>query len=1229
MGIRVLKGLGWTFGAIVGLLVVVQVVLATGLATSLVNKFAARYVDGELTFGKVSANTFSRFPAISLTLKDATLTYPHERFDSIERSRPDIRLLAKGRGEQKDTLASFNELTVAVNPFPLIWGNVHVCKVILDGPRAFAKYYDENTANWDIFKFGSDKEKDDSSSFTVKDIEVRKVALTGNPDISFCDLKDTLTAALKMKEMVLSGKLSTEDLLGCDAKFHIDSLLVAGRLKGDTLFFGLDRLALKEKDRKASFDLDAHAYARTRAFGRFQVPISVMARAEFPEDSVLSVNVRRMHADIAGIPFEAKGEARLHSDRYFIDAEAAIDGFDLNNALRNYVENVWDGAKDITTNSKLTLTALAQGYYSKELGLMPDLAAQLIVPSSYVSHKGLGVKGNIDLDIEAEAVADQPVNAKVNRLHADIPGLAANAIGTGDDLLGKDPVFFVDLDLSAQLDSLVRLLPKEKGYHAEGGLEACLYGKVRKSQMNMAKISRANLTGLLESDGLWAASEKDTLEAYLGGVEMELAAKGNKIDDSVEKGARMLAVLMDVDTLSADYKTMALKGKTFHLMAQNSADILDEKKKASFYPFCGEVSAAGLVLRDVDSSVVAIRNTKNSFRISPKSDNASVPVLRLSSHNEKAFLRSSSNRVGVQELNLDATAVMNTLERKLKFKAMQDSLARVYPDVPRDSLFRYAMSKRATQTEEWMTEEDFKKSDINISLSEDMKKYYREWDLSGIIKLGNATLSTPYFPLKNSVENLSGSFTNDRVDLKSVTFRSGQSDISAKGSLWGLRRALLRNGTIYLDMDITSEVLQVNELLGAYDAGRKVSEKQLEKMAEMDDDAYAQACQKDIDVNDSTVSSLIVVPGNVNAKLNLEAAEIFYSTLYIDWMESEIAMKERCLQITNTVATSNMGDIYFEGFYSTRTKKNLKTGFWVNLVDITAEKVIDLVPQIDTIMPLLKSFSGLLDCTLAATTSLDENMNILMPTVNGVTRITGKNLVIDDDQTISKIAKVLMFRNKKTVHVDKMSVEGLLQDSKLEVFPFLLNVDRYKVALSGIQNMDSSFKYHVSVIKSPIWFKFGIDLFGDFDDWKWKLGRAKYRNAKKVPAFTKVIDQSTKNLTNSIHTIFEKGVDAAIAENESQQAIADYKASTNYVQAVDQPLDTLSGRDAKELEKIEKMEDGVEALGLDLDTLSPESFDALDDETKSKLKDLGVTREWLVKREAEDESGDDSDEATE
>lgn len=1220
-----LKGFGITAGVLAGLLTVFQIVLSTGLATNLVNKFAADYVDGTLSFGKVSVNVFNRFPAVSVSLEDAFLTYPHDRFEKEEQSQK-AYLLRRGRGEVEDTLASFRELTVAVNVIPYVAsGKIDIKKAILDRPRAFAKYYQTGKANWDMFRLGGSDEEDTTST-PLPPIRVRKVELTGHPDIVFCDLQDTLFANLRLKEMMLNGNIDTENIAGSEGRFHIDSLFVAGRLKRDTVLFALDYLTLKEHDRKADLKASADAYLRTGSYGRLKVPFRLDAEASFPEDSVLAVRLDNLDAIVAGIPFKAIGDVRFLSDKTYICGEAAVDRCRLNNVLRNYVDGIVEQAREVSTDATLTVTAMVDGFFSSDLGLMPDLLAEVIIPESKVSHSGYGVDGKIALKVEAEAEAGQPVNVYVRKLIAEIPGLAVDGEGKALDLLGRDPVFDVDVDAVAELDSLMRFIPADKGYHASGELEACLIGKIRQSQLNMEKAARANLTGLLVSDVISFSSDSDTLSAELNSLNIELAACGNKIDDSVEKGARMLALLFDIDSLSANYKnSLTAYADKFHLKAQNSADILDSKKKSSFYPFCGELSVGKVFMRDSDSLVVVLRDSKNEFRISPKKENASVPVLKLTSSNGGLFLKSYSNRVAAKDFGVNATAVMTSLERRLRMKPLVDSLAKVYPDIPRDSVLRYHFGRKmASETPDWMKDEDLKKGDINISLSESMKKYFRDWDLSGQLNLGRAMLSTPYFPLKNSVENMRGRFTNDRIDLDSFVLKSGQSDISATGAVYGLRRAVLGNGIINLDLNITSDVLQVNELLGAYDAGRKVDEDDLARLSQMDDDAYQKACVQDV-ADAQVENTLLVVPGNVKANINLEANRISYSTLEIDWMEAELAMKERCVQISNTVATSNMGDIYFEGFYSTKTKKNVKTGFFLNLVDITAEKVIELVPQVDTIIPMLKSFSGLLDCTLAATAGLDENMNVIMPSVNGVTRITGKNLEIYDDKDISKIAKILMFRNKKTIHVDKMSVEGLLENSKLEVFPFMLNVDRYKVALSGIQNLDMSFRYHVSVIKSPIWFKFGVDLFGDFDKWKFKLGKAKYRSAKKVPVFTKVIDQTTINLTNSIHTIFEKGVDAAVAENEAQKAIQEFKESTNYVAVVDQPLDTLSGRDAARMSKLEKMEEGVEALGLDLDELTAADLETLDPEVVAKLKDLGVTKEFLEKRDAEDEDSDEED----
>ena len=147
-----------------------------------------------------------------------------------------------------------------------------------------------------------------------------------------------------------------------------------------------------------------------------------------------------------------------------------------------------------------------------------------------------------------------------------------------------------------------------------------------------------------------------------------------------------------------------------------------------------------------------------------------------------------------------------------------------------------------------------------------------------------------------------------------------------------------------------------------------------------------------------------------------------------------------------------------------------------------------------------------------------------------------------------------------------MVVEGVIRDNTLEVFPFIIKMDRYMLALSGIQNLDMSYKYHASLIKSPFLIKLGVDVYGDdFDNMKFRIGKAKYRNGN-VPVFSAVVDQTRINLAKSIHDIFEKGVDAAVNENIRQAAIIEHKQNIGYVRAVDMKLEELSASEQKQME---------------------------------------------------------------
>ncbi len=465
-----------------------------------------------------------------------------------------------------------------------------------------------------------------------------------------------------------------------------------------------------------------------------------------------------------------------------------------------------------------------------------------------------------------------------------------------------------------------------------------------------------------------------------------------------------------------------------------------------------------------------------------------------------------------------------------------------------------------------MKEEDFKSGDLNFSLDGMVADYFRKWDMNGDIDVRTGILMTPKLPLRNIIKSLDISFNNNEIKIDDFKIRSGESDISMKGSLSGLRRALLGRGTYKLYAELFTSKMDAAEMFAALNAGAASDLGDTEQMAGASDSEFLKMVVAD-SLETEPADVLLIVPSDINAEIKVNAFNVSFSDLLINRFTADVMMKERCMQIVNSDAVTNMGKAHFDGFYATRSKKEINTGFNFSMTDVTSEKVISMMPAIDTIMPLLKSFKGQIDCELAATADLDTCMNIITPSINGVIRIEGEDLTMGDNEVFSNLAKKLKFKNSKEAKIDRMTVEGLIKDNMIEVFPFILDLDRYTLALSGLQNLDMSYRYHASILRSPMVFKVGVDIYGpDFDNMKFKIGKPKYRNTE-VPVFTAVIDETRMNLAESIRNIFEKGVEIAVMENERQHAIEEHKRQIGYINAAEQSIEELTEEEQRQLDE--------------------------------------------------------------
>lgn len=711
------------------------------------------------------------------------------------------------------------------------------------------------------------------------------------------------------------------------------------------------------------------------------------------------------------------------------------------------------------------------------------------------------------------------INLHIPALAAAMNGAQADLSANAFDLMGDDPAFDGSLCFRAELEKLISYLPENMDIKAYGDIDLDVDAAFKLSQLNMTDINKAKIDAELVSPKIMVSMPSDTIDASIVGVKLNLRNMQSMIDNGRENvvGLRARCDSMDVDL----WESFCVVGHKVDLLAQDGD--LNSMSLDDLPPVIAKVKADLLHVKGSDSLEVDIRNTENTFHITREQvEKQRIPHVSLSSAAGFIVLRQADNRVALTDAQVNANAVKYAHRAKGDRKRNPGTL-RVHVD--------------SLGVPDFMAEADFRKSDIDFRLDSLLASYFRTWNPSGSLRVKEGLAYTPMYPLRNKLNAFGMHFTPDEIVVDSLALVSGTSDVSLSGRVKGLRRGLTTGGGTYqVKLDLNSGRINANEVMSALELGQFYFTDSF--LDEVDDETYIENSSIDsLDVVTAAPMvdySLIVVPANVNADASINVGQINYSDFNIDGLGGKLAMQERCLRLTDVGASmADVGSMTLDAFYSTRTKKDISAGFNLGLQNVSADNVIALFPVIDEVMPMLKSFSGKLNCEMAATSQLDTNMNFILPSIDGVVRIKGSDLLVKDITPLKKITRLLMFKDKEKAVIDDMEVSGIISDNQLEVFPFLMSVDRYRMALQGTQNFDQSFKYHVSVIDSPIPFRFGVNVFGkSFENWKFRLARAKYKS-EKIPLFDDEVDAVKLNLVTSIRNIFRRGANFVLNENRT------------------------------------------------------------------------------------------------
>ena len=1084
---RLLRVLAIVAGVLLIIMTALQIVLNSRKVRSLVDNAAAEAIDGTLAYSRLHFDVFRSFPRIRVTLDSLSLTYPHDRFAAYDGIGPASPLLDAGRGDGADTLAAFGRFMASVNVWRLFGWQLRLHDASLQGLRVAAHAYPDSAANWNIFK-SSEKEKDTTSkSFPLPPISIGPVRMDG-PVVVYTSQTDTLYALAGMKAMALQGKVRLPNekrgLQFSRLRFDIDSLGVAGRMPADTVGVLLERLRVKSP-RKNTVDLNAAVKTLmvSGKLGYLHVPFGLDTRVSFdqkPEETV--VDVPHLDLDMAYIPVHAEGLLRMLPDSNYVRAALNIKDCDMGKVLRAYADGIVPAAADLNTDARLSLAANADGWLSEDS--VPAVDFSLKLPRSKVQYRPMDLVARLALDVDGSMTPAKYVTAVVNRFEAATDGLDVQLNGRGSDLLGSDPGVAAHLAGNADLGSLSRFLSDSLAL--DGLLDVLLDADVRLSEIKALRFRSGSVLGKITSPRLTASMPYDTVSVRLDRTKVLLSSAG---------GGLKADILFD---------TVAFRKST-----AMSARIAGMSNRAEF-----------------------TRVTSRGRR---------VPRVSFSSDNTRVFFRTGDNRVGARDLQITAALQQRVQGSSARRKHFLDSLQRIYPGIPRDSLLRHDRRMNPRPLPSYLSDRDFAKKDIRLDLGQDVVDFLREWAPSAGITASRAFIATPRLPLRNTAKDVDIKYDDDAFNINSLNLKSGSSDLSVSGNVRGLRRTLLGRGFLRGDLDVSSKRLNLNEMLTAMKIGQDST---LVDSGDEEGESFVIDSLSTEEVKPEM--TVFVIPANIDATVRLHANRVFYSDLWVMPMDATVNVAKRCAQLLGTSLHTNLGDVKLDAFYATRTKEDIQVGADLQLIDMSAEGIIHMLPMVDDLMPALKSFHGKLGCRVSVTGQLDTMMNVIMPTLDGLIRITGNDLEITDVGDLRKVTRFL-FKDPNIGHIDDLAVDAFVENNQLEIYPFMLGVDRYQLALMGVQGLEGSMRYNASIIKAPLLpIKFGVNVFGTTDDMHFTIGRSKYRNGK-VPVFTEELDDIQINIGNAIRRIFETGVDKAVAATgDSYAALEKRKKELGY-----------------------------------------------------------------------------------
>lgn len=1091
--LRTLRGIGWVaLCAVLFVVIVCSAVvwtLSPDQLTPIVERVASRSLNADVRLGRAELTFWSSFPRVEVQIDDLqVITRSLGALSEQERA---------ALPADADSVVSIGHFSGSVNLLKIAGGHIAIHDVEIDRPRFNLIQVNDTVSNFDIFP--PSPQEPDTAKSVMPDITIDHFAITDALPFTYRSLPDSVDVDIQLHTISLSSSDTPRYKLQMSTRIATPLL---HEVSYDEMQFGLDGIINWSAAMPSTFNISG-------------------LRFTIDDDIDLTVNT----------------SVDITNDLRFNTLDIMLSNLRISHLLEHAPRAMRDKLQDIDTDLAFDLSAsLTRPFVLTDSITFPYMHAKISIPESYFRWQSINfnkIAGEISADIDGADLDASTVD--IGRLYIDGKAMDINLSGRLTNLM-SDPMIDADFRGAIDFGQLPYVIRQRVGGSLSGLFSADTHLKMHLSDFSPQSFHKANLKGDVNLRNLRYCSRDTMTRLFTHHAELSFGTDETFRNDSCRADS-LLVVKVSIDTaaifsegLQANIKSLRGGFGSSNTSASSDTTVIN--------PFGGAIHIADVrYYSPADSVHMRMRDIGGFASLHRYKGEGRVPQLMLRFGSDKIFMMQPMFMTFLSKAKVDVTAHLRPRRRRPGQPSVKGAADTVHaprlnsgdlqPGFARnDSLRRDLRSRSPLLTAAQLDSVGAELIDFDVDNS--MRSLLRRWNLHGTLQADKGALRLPNLKLRNSFSDLDLAFTSDSINLRSLNYRFGHSDFCVKGIVSNIRRALStkRPGAVKVDFDIESDSINVNEIVRSIasaqsDSHRIDTNRQLDEWIREEEIEF----EHPQEVPDSVIGP-ILVPVNIDAALNIHAAKVIYSDLVLSDFGGELLVYHGAVNLHNLTAQTDVGKIDISALYQAPTPRDISLGLAMDLHNFYINRLPQMVPAIDSLMPMMQYLSGVVNAQIAVTSDITPDMYFDIPTLKAAMQFSGDSLVVFDNDTFRSLSKWLMFKNKKHNMIDHLNVEMTIEDGMLNIYPFMLNIDRYKLGVMGYNDLDFNLHYHVAVLKSPIPFKFGINIKGRPGKMKIRLGGAKFKE-KMVAQRDSIAINTRISLMSEINSAFRRGLRAA------------------------------------------------------------------------------------------------------